>query len=251
MTLPLPPGPIIERTIKDINDIFDSKDYWLAFGGLWGIIRNRGIIPDNDFDICVRYGYDWKQIERKAVKIGYQIKKVMVDDTKKENALYMGIYNEKIYICISFWYQFKDLLFWCHDQLQEVHGIGTPQSGYFFKGIHKEYFDRDYKFTMAEWPGIVQNVKIRVPLFSGKLLDLAYPAWPYLKQRYVIKDYSVEEDKCVSVNDPVYVKGSHERATSRYRVHVKSMAEFSDEEKINLELSKSAEEWETLLKNRK
>jgi hypothetical protein len=247
--LPLCPGKLLEKTIVDIEEIFQGMTHWLCFGGLWGLIRNRGIIRDADLDMCVFYGEDWEVIASKAKSKGYTVKKVMVNDLNKEKALYMGIYKGDIYICVSFWYSFENYFLWCHDQKNEVkEGVGTPQSGYFFKGC-ESWMVSD--FMKVEWPGIVQNVKITVPVFAGSLLDLCYPAWPYLKQRYVIKNNEVDEEKSISVNDPIYVKGSREGAVSRYRVRVDSMKEFEDKGKINLKITEGIEEWNKLIKLRK
>ena len=47
---PLGPGRLLEKTIGDINDVFKNAKvpYWLCFGGLFGLVVNRGIIPDSD-----------------------------------------------------------------------------------------------------------------------------------------------------------------------------------------------------------
>jgi hypothetical protein len=248
----LPPGPLIERTIKDINEMFQKINHWTCFGALYGLIRNRGVIPDGDFDVCCHYGTDWKEIAARAEKRGYTVKKTMVDDQDNRRALFMGLFKEDMYICVSFWYTFKDLSFWCHDQSQEViSGVGTPKTGYYFKGCPKEFVDNDSKFIRVEWPGIEQRTTIRVPIFAGTILDLCYPAWPYLKQRYVPSGYRFDESKCVSINDPTYCKGVAERAFSMYRVKVNSMSEFNDTSKINKQLGENRMEWFEALKKRK
>ena len=246
--IPLAPGKSLERTLKDISEIFSGIPHWLCFGALWGLIRNRGVIRDCDFDMCVFYGTDWEFIAARATKAGYKIKKTVLDDTNNK-ALYMGMYRDDIYICVSFWYPFDDYCFWCHDQNQEVKdGPGVPVSGYYFKGCEKWMVSA---FMQVEWPGIIQNIKISVPVCAGSLLDLCYPAWPYLKQRYVIKNYQYDENNCISVNDPIYFKGAKERAGSRYMVHVKSMNEFNNKEKIRTNLSESIREWDSMIKCRK
>ncbi len=240
------PSRQLERTIMDIQTIFeDSKTpHWLMFGALWGLIINRGVVPDGDFDICTYHGIDWKPIARAAEAQGYQIKKTLLDDTDQSKAVYMGMFKDDIYICLSFWFLFEGYRFWCHDQLNEVKtGVGVP-SQYHFKGCPAWMVDGENRFYKAEWPGIDQRYMIRVPVFAGSLLDLCYRNWPYLKQRYVIQDYKPEWDKMVSVNDPVYNKGYPDiHANSPYRVIVKSMAEFKDVAKINLQLKASEESW--------
>lgn len=248
----LPPGPLIKQTIIDIEAIFQGTPYWLCFGALWGLIRNRGTITDGDFDICVNYGVDWKLISDRAAKRRYQTKKVMVSDQIKSSALFMGLYRDEMYICVSFWYPFQEYYFWCHDQNNEIlDGVGIPTTGYYFKGCPRHFIDSNSKFIKAEWPGIDQRTTIRVPLFAGTILDLCYPGWPYLKQRYVPSNYRVDESQCVSVNNPTYNKGVDERAFSMIRVHVNSMSEFKDTVKINGQIEENKNAWMEALRKRK
>jgi hypothetical protein len=240
----LRPGKLIEQTIGEIEGIFEEITHWTCFGALWGLIRNEGTIPDGDLDVCVHYGASWKEISEKAAKYGYETKKVVVNDIDKDKALFLGLIKNEIYICLSFWVPFGDLLFWGHDQDNEVkNGVGIV-SHYFFKGAPKWLVS---KLVKVEWPGIIQNVKITVPLFAGSLLDLCYPGWPYLKQRYVIQNHTYQRDKCISVNDPMYVKGSKERAESRYTLNLKTMDEFKDVEKINKQLEENVEKWDNYI----
>jgi hypothetical protein len=244
----LKPGKLIEQTIGEIEGIFEEITHWTCFGALWGLIRNEGTIPDGDLDVCVHYGASWKEISDKAAKYGYETKKVVVNDIDKDKALFMGLIKNEMYICLSFWYPFKDFLFWCHDQDNEVkNGVGIV-SHYFFKGAPKWLFK---SFVDVEWPGIRQDIKIRVPVMAGSILDLCYPRWFDLRQRYVIQNYTYQRDKCISVNDPAYIKGSPERATSRYTLNLNSMKEFENTEKINKQLEENAKKWDEALFNRK
>jgi hypothetical protein len=239
------PSKQLERTIIEIQTIFEESKtpHWLMFGALWGLIVNRGVVPDADFDLCTYYGQDWKVVAKAAEKEGYTIKKAMLSDVDPSKALYMGFFKGDIYICLSFWYPFEGYRFWCHDQLLDVKdGAGVP-SQYFFKGC-PAWMVAENNFYKAEWPGIDQRYKIRVPIFAGSLLDLCYRAWPYMLQRYVITDYRPEFDKMISVNDPIYNRNNPDvHANSPYKVHVKSMAEFQDRDKINLQLKASEAAW--------
>jgi hypothetical protein len=238
------PGQPLQNAINVINQTmkYSGVEYWLCFGGLWGLIMNEGTIPDGDLDICVRYGDDYKRIQKAfaASPGGYAMSKALLDDTDRSKALYCG-YGSRIglpHICLSFWYPHKGLLFYCHDQHFEVKGEGVPPSGYFFKGV-PEHALRDFK--VVEWPGIVQSTKINVPMFPGVVLDHLYPAWAYRKQKYLIdKKNTVEPEKMVS-----YHKGG---AISPYRVHVKSMAEFKRDDLIAIQLKESEKKYRAELK---
>lgn len=240
------PSQKLENTFKIINQVFNyaGVKYWLCFGGLWGLVRNDGVIPDDDLDLCVFYSNDYKRIE-KAFKMSqgrYTMIRAMVDDKNKENALYCGFESEVGYphICLSFWFIQNGVYYYCHDQMNEVEGIGVPKSGYFFRGV-PEYCIKET--MMVEWPGINQMTKICVPAYPGGVLDNMYPNWAYKKQRYEIKKNVIQKDKMVSYH--------HGGAMSPYTVHVNSMADFNNRQLIDDQLRQSKIEWDKYLRSLK
>lgn len=241
----LQPGKGIETAVKIINMAmgYAKVQYWLCFGGLWGLIMNKGVIPDGDLDICVLYGEDYKRIQKSFSSCpgGYTMAHAMLDDTDRSKALHCSFNSSQGFphICLSFWYLHKGIRYYCHDQNFEVHGEGVPPSGYWFKGVPESAIGET---RLVEWPGINQMAKISVPRLPGAILDHLYPDWAYRKQRYEVKRNQVQEDKMVS-----YHKGG---AVSPYRVHVQSMAQFRDEKYIGKELGNSRREYEALLKTR-
>jgi hypothetical protein len=250
----LAPSKQLENALKVVHTSFNSAGipHWLMFGGLWGMIVNRGIVPDSDLDFCARYPANWKVLARMMEVRGYHIRKVLLNDADKENALYMGFDNGEVHICVSFWYKWQEMYFWCHDQNNEVEaGEGIPsRQGYFFKGCPQNLIDGDERFMVVEWPGIPGDTRVRVPVFAGELLDLCYPGWMYWKQRYNVHNYQFQEEKCVSVNNPKFNKNASRLAMSPYMVNVRSMNDFSDEAAIRRQLSESRAKWEESLKKR-
>jgi hypothetical protein len=239
----LEPSPKIETTIRVINQVMSRSvnNYWLCFGALWGIVMNKGVIPDGDLDICVMYGEDYNKIQKTFLCApgGYTMAHALVDDVTGK-ALHCSFNSKTLpHICLSFWYPHNGIRYFCHDQNFEVSGIGVPKSGYFFKGVPDSALQY---FRMVEWPGINQMHKINVPRFPGAVLDNLYPDWAYRKQRYNIKNNNVEEEKMVS-----YHKGG---AISPYRVHVQSMSSFSDNKGIEIELLKNKASYDTEIKRR-
>lgn len=239
----LKPSPILENSIRVINQVFNYSrvNYWLAFGGLYGIIKNDGIIPDGDFDLCTNYGEDYRKIQRafQASPGRYGMSKALVSDVEPNNALYCSFGSEARYphICLSFWYEHKGIMYYCHDQRHEVEGVGSPKSGYFFRGVPKHTVE---SFTLVEWPGINQMHKIRVPTYSGTLLDHMYPYWAFKVQKYNISNNNVDKENLASY----YQRG----ASSPYEVHVDSMKQWSDDKFIEEQLKISQKKWDTLLK---
>lgn len=242
----LKPCKELELSLKIIDKVmrFSGTQYWLCFGGLWGLIMNEGTVPDGDLDICTYYGADFNRIARsfQSSPGGYTMGHAMVSDTDQQSALHCGFSSSMglPHICLSFWYQHEDILYYCHDQHREVEGIGTPKSGYYFRGVPKDAIG---ELRFVEWPGISQMVKVSVPRFPGLLLDNLYPDWAYRKQRYIVnRKNQVDKEKMAS-----YHKGG---AVSKHQIHVNSMADFGNEKHVESELKKGEREYNNLLKMR-
>jgi len=221
--------------------------YWLSFGGLWGLIKNKGVVPDEDLDLCTFYGVDWKRIEKCFASYGYIMNRAMCNDSDTGNLIYAHFRSENNgpSLCLSFWYLHEGIRYYCHDQHREVNsGIGVPKSGYFFKGIPSDIISSEDDLRLVEWPGIEGCYKISVPHRPGALLDYTYPDWAYVKQKYVVGNkHEVKEEKCVSV----WKHG----AFSRYMVHVNSMSQFKDKNLISKQLEESNRKYYVTLKSLK
>lgn len=234
------PGPVIQNVCRDVELAMSGIECWLGFGGLFGIVKNFGIIPDADFDFCVFYGTDWHSVVDRMASKGYSMSRVLLDDTNPKMALYAGFNKPgSPHVCISFWYQWENTYWYCHDQKHEVKGAGVP-SGYWFKGIPSTFIGPGM-FFKAEWPGIEQTFKVNVPIFAGSILDYCYPCWAYNKQRYVIGN-----SKTVDVSRLGAVRAGH--AVSPLMVHMKSMEQWLDEKYIDQEIGKGRTEWEKEVK---
>ena len=240
----LKPSQLLENTIRVINQVmnYSKTPYWLAFGGLYGIIKNDGVIPDGDFDLCTFYGEDFGKIEKafRASPARYCMSKAIVSDTDNSKALYCSFGSECGYphICLSFWYKHDGILYYCHDQHHEVEGVGVPKSGYFFRGVPEACVK---EFKLVEWPGISQINKIRVPRFPGLMLDNMYPDWAYKIQKYNVNgNHEINKDRLESYH--------HGGACSPYEIHVNSMKQFLDDKYIENQLKESKRKWEIKLK---
>jgi len=243
----LEPSRLLEQTVKDINYVFQNAKipYWLCFGGLWGLIVNRGIIPDSDFDVCTYYGQDHERLCYLFERLGYSNKKILLNDVDMSRAIYMGFDNRDYtcHVCVTFWYPYKNLRFYGHDQNNEmnVRGMkGIPKKkGYFLRGVERNLIDGEAKLKWVEWIGVPGRVKVRVPRFPGYILDTCYPDWAYWKQRHNVANYTDVPEKCVSVNDHKFNKESFEHATSPNALNLMSIGEFADEARIDGMLVKS------------
>jgi len=245
----LKPSPMLERTVKMINEVFGfaGVQYWLSFGGLFGIVKNDGIIPDGDFDICVRYGEDWKRIVRAFDSWGMKLSKGIVNDVDKSNMLYCGFnysgaQKKFAHICLSFWYPANGKRWYCHDQKMEMQPgqVGVPPSGYWFKGVPEHIVDDRSLFKMVEWPGLDGAIKVNVPIMAGTLLDTTYIGWAYKFQRYNVKGNKPEPDKMQSY----YRSG----AISPDMVHLKSVADFGRKSVYEQAHAEGKAKWDRKLK---
>ena len=239
---PLRPGPAIRDTLRDVSQSFESAGmkYWLCFGGLFAMIKNDGVIPDADFDFCTTYGQDQDRLIRAMEARGYKATKVLLNDADETKALYVGFGKKgSPHVCVSFWYQFEGILYYCHDQKNEVQGRMAPKSGYWFKGIPANLLQDDM-FKLVEWPGLDQDFKVRVPMFAGTVLDYCYPCWAYSRQRYQVSMGKAVPEKMQSVYQG--------HAVSPYMLHLESMMEWEDPEYIQSELKKGKAQWEKQLK---
>jgi hypothetical protein len=242
------PSKYLENTFRVVNKVFNyvGVPYWLSFGGLWAIARNNGIIPDGDLDLCTYYGADYTRIEKafKSCPGRYELHKTILSDIDGK-ALYCsyGSPDEGFpHICVSFWYLNNGIRYYCHDQMHEVEkGAGVPKSGYWFRGIKAAAVeDKKDNFALVEWPGINQQVKIRVPTkHCGEILDCMYPCWAFKRQKYVVKTGMVDTNKL----DSYY----HGGAISPYSVHVKSMSDWNNTKNIEDQIQESTRAWEKVL----
>ena len=239
----------VERVLRIVQQVmsYSGTPIWLCFGALWARIMNNGVIPDGDFDFCTYHGVDYLRIEKafKAAPGRYVLTKTLLDDTDQGKALYCSYGSQEglPHICLSFWYLHDGIRYYCHDQHREIAegSCGVPPSGYWFRGIPAPLVaDEIDNFRMAEWPGVNQMVKVRVPRFPGMILDNMYPDWAYKMQHYEVKTGIIQEEKMVS-----YFKGG---AISPYCVHVKSMNNFNNKAHVDGELLRSMLEWKKKLK---
>lgn len=245
----LTPCKGLESTVRIINEVFYKRDYWICFGGLWGIIMNDGIIPDGDLDVGVLYGYDWKKLVKRFNSYGYQLSKAMLNDVDQEHILYAGFeHNQYPHICVSFWYPHDGYRYFCHDSqgcIPAGSGAQVPSKGYSFKGVPAYAVDDQVLgFKMVDWPGLPGRCKIRVPVYPGVMLDHLYPAWAYRKQRYVVQEYGeIHRDRMES-----YHKGG---AISPMRVHVRSMGDFNNPNFLAKEIERNKNDYAVKLKLQK
>jgi hypothetical protein len=236
------PGKEIETTLKKVGPALNkatNQRYFLNWGGLLAVARYDGVSPDNDMDFATFYGVDYKIVERCMDAAGYNMTKCMLDDTDESKAVYCSFDKKAnssvlMHICLTFLYPHDGIHYYCHDSRGEISGVGKP-SEYFFRGIPSEYVGEPVLFRDAEWPGIPQMTKVRVPRFPGVFLDYCYRDWGYVKQRYNIVNYKYEKDKV----EPLNKHG----AMSPFAVNVKSMAQWKDERHVRSELKKSRAEW--------
>jgi len=217
------PGPAIDTMIRVLNDVFKDR-YFLAFGALYGLIRNEGTIPDGDIDVCTYYGSDIAPIEAAFKRKGYHLSKCILSDTDGL-PVYAGFNPNRwdgkhLHVCVLFMVECRGIYFWGHDRAQEMEGTGVPER-FYLNAVDADHLEpHDHNFRMVEWPGIKQVNKVRIPLCSGRFLDDCYPLWHSRCQKYNIPHSGAVNS---GGRTTCYHRGG---AYTKYRVDVKSIKDL-------------------------
>jgi len=175
----------MERSVATVNWIFSRINvnyspmvWWLSFGGLLGLIRDKGFLKDEngnvketeDLDIGIKYeDVDDTQIMSGFQKFDYTLKKKIVNDTNG-NPLYYGFtHKEYCDVCVFCFRKHGNFRYHTFDVNHE--GKEIP-SEYVFSGVPAESFDKTISF---HWKEIGREVNL--PYKYGTVLDWWYPNW--------------------------------------------------------------------------
>lgn len=202
--------------------------WWLCFGNVLHLVRDKGICDDHDIDIGIHHGAtDLDSISATFAKFQYSVRKKIISDVDK-SLLYVSFESASGLppIDVFAWYEHDGILYHTYDVAFENKKI---PSEYCFKGTPKKLLpDRlspvsadknllrfQYQRNPKEMPLFREYVQM--PLQYGSLMDLWYPDW--MQRR----------------------KG---QSSSPYVVRIKSMKQWKDTKHIKKCLDKSKKEYE-------
>lgn len=202
--------------------------WWLCFGNVLHLIRDKSIDDDHDIDIGIHHGAtDLDSISATFAKFQYSVRKKIISDVDK-SLLYVSFESRKGLppIDVFAWYEHNGVSYHTYDVNFENKKI---PSVYCFKGTPTKLLPDKFtpvcsdknllRFQYQRHPKEMPLFReyIQIPLKYGSLMDLWYPDW--MQKR----------------------KG---QSVSPYVVRVKSMKQWEDKKHIANCLDKSQKEHE-------
>ena len=180
-----------ERTIRIVDKVlaYCRAKWFLCFGNILHLIRDRSIENDHDIDIGVFYEDMNKDLfVRGFLKWEYKLKKIIVNDVSK-NPFYLSFE----YVGRNFKLPPLDIFAWYLHGKKRYHTYDVDHEGkkvpsiYTFKGVKDDWLPR-HKLPLMRDDRIVRaffgskkepifRFPINVPLKYGTLLDCWYPDW--------------------------------------------------------------------------
>ena len=190
--------------------------YFLCFGNLLHLIRDRTIEPDKDIDIGVFY----EQADTDAIVRGFEqwqyvpSSRIENDiDHKTFNISFKHKGNEELPpIDIFFWFLHDKIRYHTYDILQEKKKY---PSQYVFKGVPAKLLPdpnkqaRDdtniAKSFFGKWNQPYFQFELPIPLMYGSLLDIWYPNWLKPQKMESMTPYVVKMKSCESWTDRTHI----------------------------------------------
>ena len=190
---------VLIKSIRSIKYIMDSNrtKWFVCFGVMLGILRDKQAPPDNDIDIGVYYeDYDFERIKRSFAKMGYAPNKIIYPDTGGQPLYSHYQHSSFPDICLFAWYLHKEIRYHTYDYYEEGKKVLKK---YRFKGIKAEYLDETIQVPMDK-KRVVPGGEIVFPKKYGSCLDEWYPNWlePRKEQshsKYIVELKSMKEWK--------------------------------------------------------
>jgi len=208
-----------ERALKIIYTVLGSIriKYFICFGSLLHLIRDRTVEPDKDIDIGVLYEeYDPSMVISGMEKWEYKLVNRVVDDIRGK-ALYLQFEHQGRLklppIDIFAWYLHDKIRYHTYDTRQENKKV--PKK-YVFRGVPDKFLPRPYiherkdekliKTFFGKWNDPYFKMEINAPLFYGSLLDIWYPNWLKPNNMQSASPWKIEMKSCKQWDDIKYIK---------------------------------------------
>lgn len=198
--------------------------WWLCFGNLLHLIRDKNVKHDHDIDVGV-YEEDVSEsiITNIFLQWQYTLKKRIIDNTNKK-ILYLSYKNRNLPpIDVFVWKKWKEYRFHTYDVLHEDQKV---PSRYIFKGVKEKWLPRlgviDMKDDRLKKSHFGEHAKplffeaVNIPLQYGTLFDYWYPDWMTPRQGESTSPWKVEMKSCSKWSDTVYIKSQLEKSEAEF-----------------------------------
>ena len=219
------------RALRIVDTVFGKANikYFLCFGNLLHLIRDRSIEPDKDIDIgCFFETAQATNIIMGMKSWNYKPSAEIVDD-KENKHLYIAFKNDGQDlppIDVFFWYKHGKYRYHTYDVSQE--GKKRP-SRYVFKGVEADLLpdpiahwrnDKNMVRTFfGKWNQPYFQFEIPIPVMYGSLLDLWYPNWLKPVARESMSPYVVRLKSCGDW-DTADIKEQHAQSQAEFDAYL-------------------------------
>lgn len=211
---------VIERCLNG-----PGGKYWLCFGSLLNLVRDKSTKPMDDIDVGV-FHKDFKKLnlENSFNKWEYRLKKKIVDDLTGHTLYYSFKHDELPPVDVFLWYEHNNIFYHTYDVHQEKR---RKPSEYVFKGVPAEHFPKpqthpvkDNKIMRTFFGAprdAMFNFEIQVPTDMGYLFDLWYPNWLVKREMQSMSPYVVKMKSCKMWHDLNYVNEQLNKSKEEYK----------------------------------
>jgi hypothetical protein len=197
------------KAIRVVNDVFMKmgQKWFLCFGNILHLIRDRTIEKDNDIDVGVFYEKSDGEKIIKAFKYWeYNLHLEIKNDVDKK-PLYLSFKSGRTPpmppIDVFLWYRHDGVRYHTYDAYQERR---TYPSKYKFLGIEEKFLPdpeisakqdkRLAKSFFGKWNEPYFLFEVPIPLFYGSCLDTWYPNWLVPRKMTSMSPFVVHMNTC-------------------------------------------------------
>jgi hypothetical protein len=221
------------RALRIADTVFGraSVKYFLCFGNLLHLIRDRSIEPDKDIDIgCFFEVSNSDVIKRGFESWNYKVK-TRIDHNTQHKALYLSFVHqgqEKLPpVDVFFWIQAGKYRYHTYDFYQENQ---LYPSKYVFKGVEANLLPHPInhwrndpnmvRTFFGPWNKPYFQFEVPIPSMYGSLLDLWYPNWLKPIARESVSPYVVKVKWCNDLLDEKRNKEQHAQSQQEYDAYL-------------------------------
>ena len=220
----------LSTTLNNVGYLLERSrmPYFLCFGTLLGLIRDRNVIP-NDTDIDL--GIPEEHFQERAVmacfeRFNYKVyKRIRRDDvdmfdplSRHEDLVYISFVHDTLpCVDVFVWVLHKGIRYHTYDFLGENK---ERPSVYHWKGIKDEWLSRvERSFFGTNKEPLFERV-VPFPLMYGHLLDHWYPDWKTPRPGESTTPWKLELKSCKQFKDKALISKQLEESRAKWEAEL-------------------------------